>query len=64
MGDVTLAERRPRHRGHAVHKLGFEQDVGVREHAVFEGHDYELQEKSWGKMRDGREPHWDTIQNN
>lgn len=54
MGDVgvTLAERRPRHRGHAVHKLGLKQDVGVCEHAVFEGHDHELQEESW-KMSDG-----------
>lgn len=40
---VTLAERGPRHRGHAVNELGLEKDVGIGEHAVFEGHDHELE---------------------
>lgn len=31
---VALTESRPRHRRHAVDKLGLEQDVGVGEHAV------------------------------
>lgn len=31
---LTLTESRPRNRGHAVDKLGLEQDVGVGEHAV------------------------------
>lgn len=39
---VALAERGPRHRGHAVDKLGLEQDVGVGKHAVFEGHHHKL----------------------
>lgn len=43
---VALAERRARHRGHAVDKLGLEEDVGVGEHAVLQGHDHKLQETS------------------
>lgn len=39
---VALAERGARHRGHAVHKLGLEEDVGVGEHAVLQGHDHKL----------------------
>lgn len=31
---ITLAERSPRHCGHAINKLGLEQDVGVGEHAI------------------------------
>lgn len=40
---VALAEGRPRHRGHAVHKLGLEEHIGVGEHAVLQGHHHELQ---------------------
>lgn len=31
---IALAERSARHRGHAVHELRLEQDVGVRKHAI------------------------------
>lgn len=40
---LTLTESRPRDRGHAVDKLGLEQDVGVGEHAILEGHHHKLQ---------------------
>ena len=43
---IALAERSPCHRGHAVDKLGLEQDVGISEHAVFEGHDHKLEGES------------------
>ena len=32
----------PAHSGHTVHELGPEEDVGVVEHAVLEGHHDEL----------------------
>lgn len=40
---LALAESRARDRGHAVDKLGLEQDVGVGEHAILEGHHHKLQ---------------------
>jgi hypothetical protein len=41
-GPSVLALDGTGHRGHPVHKLGAEENVGVVEHAVLEGHDYEL----------------------
>lgn len=40
---VALTESGPRNRGHAVYKLGLEQDVGVGEHTILEGHHHKLQ---------------------
>lgn len=40
---LALTESRPCDRGHAVDKLGLEQDVGISEHAVLEGHHHKLQ---------------------
>lgn len=40
---VTLAEGGPCDCGHAVHKLGLVEDVGIGEHAVLQGHHHKLQ---------------------
>lgn len=40
---IALAEGSPCDRGHAVDKLGLKEDVGVREHAVLQGHHHKLQ---------------------
>lgn len=39
---VALAEGSACDRGHAIDKLGLKEDVGVREHAILQGHHYKL----------------------
>lgn len=39
---LLLHARRPDYRGHAVYKLRSEQNVGVVEHAILQGHYQEL----------------------
>lgn len=40
---ITLAQSGPCDCGHAIHKLGLEQDVGIGEHAILKGHHHKLQ---------------------
>lgn len=47
---ITLAESGPCNCGHAVHKLCLEQDVGVGEHAILQGHHHKLQGENVNKI--------------
>lgn len=48
---VALAEGCPCHCGHAVHKLGLEQDIGVAEHAILQGHHHKLEREQYGGLQ-------------